>query len=71
MDIPAALPQSETLVYSTVDGHEIKLDYYLPRKASGKVPAVIYYHGGGMTAGWRRGPGFPTWLLGVFSHPTP
>ena len=67
----ATLPQPETLVYSTVDGHDIKLDYYLPRKPSGKVPAVIYYHGGGMTAGWRRGPGLPTWLLGAFSYPTP
>ncbi|OGM43315.1 hypothetical protein ABOM_008684 [Aspergillus bombycis] len=54
----------KTLVYSTVDGHEIKLDYYLPPREEGCLPAVIYYHGGGMTAGSRRGMGFPHWLYG-------
>ncbi|KAJ5744242.1 Alpha/Beta hydrolase protein [Penicillium manginii] len=55
------LPEGgQTLVYSTVDDHEIKLDYYLPR-VNGALPAVIYYHGGGMTAGSRRG-GLPRWL---------
>lgn len=66
MDMQAILPQGQTLVYSTVEGHDIKLDYYLPRNASGGLPAVIYYHGGGMTAGWRRGRDFPTWLYGIF-----
>ncbi|KAJ5976243.1 Alpha/Beta hydrolase protein [Penicillium waksmanii] len=57
------LPEGgQTLVYSTVGDHEIKLDYYLPR-ANGALPAVIYYHGGGMTAGSRRGGGLPHWLL--------
>ncbi|RAL12417.1 alpha/beta-hydrolase [Aspergillus homomorphus CBS 101889] len=64
---PPPRPQTpeggKTLVYSTVDGHDIKLDYYLPRgTTSGKLPAIIYYHGGGMTAGSRRGGHFPTWL---------
>ncbi|KAI1847549.1 hypothetical protein JX265_000800 [Neoarthrinium moseri] len=49
----------QTLVYSKVDGHEIKLDYWLPRNANGALPAVIYYHGGGMTAGSRRSFDFP------------
>ncbi|KAI1858288.1 uncharacterized protein JN550_012819 [Neoarthrinium moseri] len=49
----------QTLVYSEVDGHEIKLDYWLPRNANGALPAVIYYHGGGMTAGSRRSFDFP------------
>lgn len=58
------LPEGgQTLVYSTVGDHEIKLDYYLPR-ANGALPAVIYYHGGGMTAGSRRGGGLPHWLFG-------
>ncbi|PYH45968.1 alpha/beta hydrolase [Aspergillus saccharolyticus JOP 1030-1] len=58
------LPEGgQTLVYSTVDGHDIKLDYYLPRNTtSGNLPAIIYYHGGGMTAGSRRSGHFPTWL---------
>ncbi|KAH8685081.1 Alpha/Beta hydrolase protein [Ilyonectria robusta] len=52
----------QTLVYSTVGDHEIKLDYYLPPKANGTLPIVIYYHGGGMTAGSRRDGQFPRWL---------
>ncbi|PYH75541.1 hypothetical protein BO82DRAFT_20735 [Aspergillus uvarum CBS 121591] len=61
------LPEGgKTLVYSTVDGHDIKLDYYLPRNTtSGHLPAIIYYHGGGMTAGSRRDGHFPTWLYGA------
>ncbi|KAJ5595350.1 alpha/beta-hydrolase [Penicillium hispanicum] len=51
-----------TLVYSVVGDHEIKLDYYLPHEVAGRLPALIYYHGGGMTAGSRRGMGFPYWL---------
>ncbi|KAH8666899.1 Alpha/Beta hydrolase protein [Xylariales sp. PMI_506] len=59
----AKIPEgAQTLVYFTVDGHDVKFDYYLPRNASGKLPAVIYYHGGGMTAGSRRGMGFPGWM---------
>lgn len=57
----------QTLVYSTVGDHEIKLDYYLPPKANGALPIVIYYHGGGMTAGSRRDGQFPRWLYGKLS----
>ncbi|OJJ70437.1 hypothetical protein ASPBRDRAFT_44599 [Aspergillus brasiliensis CBS 101740] len=61
--MPPHLPEGgKTLVYFTVDGHDVKLDYYLPPNASGNLPAIIYYHGGGMTAGSRRGFGFPHWL---------
>jgi acetyl esterase/lipase len=52
----------QTLVYSTVEDHDIKLDYYLPPNAKGALPAVIYYHGGGMTAGSRKDGQFPHWL---------
>ncbi|KAH7012875.1 Alpha/Beta hydrolase protein [Ilyonectria destructans] len=52
----------QTLVYSTVEDHDIKLDYYVPTNARGTLPAVIYYHGGGMTAGSRRDFQFPRWL---------
>lgn len=53
----------QTLTYSTVGDHEIKLDYYLP-VATGRLPAIIYYHGGGMTAGSRRSVPYPGWLYG-------
>lgn len=54
----------QTLVYSVVDNHDIQLDYYLPPNATGTLPAVIYYHGGGMTAGSRRDFQFPRWIYG-------
>ena len=62
--LPTLPAGGRTLVYSTVDGHDIKLDYYMPSREEGCLPAVIYYHGGGMTAGSRRGIGFPHWLYG-------
>jgi acetyl esterase/lipase len=31
------------------DGHQIELHVYRPRDATGKLPGVVYYHGGGMT----------------------
>ncbi|BAE65967.1 unnamed protein product [Aspergillus oryzae RIB40] len=62
--LPSIPAGGKTLVYSTVDGHDIKLDYYLPSKQEGCLPAVIYYHGGGMTAGSRRSIGFQHWLYG-------
>ncbi|KAJ5353081.1 alpha/beta-hydrolase [Penicillium brevicompactum] len=58
MDFPIT---GRTLTYSTVGDHEIKLDYYLP-VATGRLPAIIYYHGGGMTAGSRRSVPYPGWL---------
>lgn len=67
--MPPRLPEGgKTLVYFTVDGHDVKLDYYLPPNASGNLPAIIYYHGGGMTAGSRRGMGFPHWLYSTSFH---
>ncbi|KAJ5632580.1 Alphabeta hydrolase fold [Penicillium lividum] len=56
------LPEGcHTVVYSTVNDHEVKLDYYLPH-TTGNLPAMIYYHGGGMSAGSRRGRGIPRWM---------
>ncbi|KAJ5920712.1 Alphabeta hydrolase fold [Penicillium verhagenii] len=56
------LPEGRhTVVYSTIDNHDVKLDYYLPR-ITGSLPAMIYYHGGGMSAGSRRGRGLPQWM---------
>ncbi|KAL4981467.1 alpha/beta-hydrolase [Aspergillus falconensis] len=54
-------PGGRTLIYSVVNDHPIKLDYYLPT-SHGALPAMIYYHGGGMTAGSRRSAGLPHWM---------
>jgi acetyl esterase/lipase len=56
-------PACRTLTYSVVNDHPIKIDYYLPA-SRGVLPAIIYYHGGGMTAGSRRSPGLPYWIYG-------
>lgn len=56
------LPEGgQTLVYHTVGDHNVKFDYYLPPDATGSLPVVIHWHGGGMTAGSRRDD-FPRWL---------
>ena len=57
------LPSRQTATYFKPDNHEVKLDYHLPA-ATGCLPAIVYYHGGGMTAGSRRTDPYPTWLHG-------
>ena len=61
-------PGGRTLTYSVVNDHPIKLDYYLPA-SRGALPAIIYYHGGGMTAGSRRSAGLPYWMYGEQTSP--
>lgn len=63
---PPPLPEGgKTLVYHSVDGHDVKLDYYAPPQSNGSLPVVIHWHGGGMTAGSRQGD-LPRWLYGIF-----
>jgi acetyl esterase/lipase len=61
------LPDSRTIVYSKADNLELKLNLYLPYNATGTLPAIICFHGGGLTVGDRH-PGLmmPVWLLGSF-----
>lgn len=48
------------VVYATVDGVDLKMDIHYPRVASGRVPAVLWVHGGGWTSGDKRvGAGTP------------
>jgi acetyl esterase/lipase len=54
-----------TATYSTVDGLEIKIDIYTTAKALGKVPGVIYFHGGGLLCGSRDDFLLPAWLKGT------
>ncbi|KAH8104539.1 alpha/beta-hydrolase [Cristinia sonorae] len=51
-----------TITYKHVDGHPILADVFLPSTARhDKVPALVYFHGGGLTVGDRRS-WFPSWL---------
>ncbi len=42
------------VTYGTADGVALKMDVYYPEAAEGAVPAVLYVHGGGWTAGDKR-----------------
>ena len=56
-----------TVTFKKVDGLELALDVYPPQELGSKpVPAVVYYHGGGLTVG-DRSSWFPTWLHGSFT----
>jgi acetyl esterase/lipase len=49
MDYP-----KQTITYKTVGTLQIKLDLYLPQNGkSGKVPVVVWFHGGGLLMGRR------------------
>jgi acetyl esterase/lipase len=64
----ANIPKPQTLVYSTIGNLEIKLDLYLPPNATGALPAIVFFHGGGLTVGDRHdGTMSATWLLGPFN----
>lgn len=39
------------IVYATVDGHELKLDLYVPQNTEGPLPLVVWIHGGAWLAG--------------------
>lgn len=58
--------KSLTFTYKSVHDHPIKVDIYPPTLGSGhrtipKVPAVLYFHGGGLAVG-DRASWFPSWL---------
>lgn len=58
-------PEPQTLTYSFVDDLEIKLDLYVPSDAQGALPAIVYFHGGGLTIGNRDiKEVHSTWLYG-------
>lgn len=46
---------TKNLVYSTANGHENKLDLYLPREKLAPKPTLIYIHGGGWVGGSKEG----------------
>jgi acetyl esterase/lipase len=44
----------KTYTYKTIGGAELKADVYSPAGAAGKLPVVIYIHGGGLIFGSRE-----------------
>lgn len=51
---PTRYQVHSNLVYSTIDGHENRLDVFRRRDAAGPHPAMIYIHGGGWTSGFKE-----------------
>lgn len=47
----------QELVFSTVNGLEIKLDVTIPSTATtaAPAPALLWWHGGGLLQGTRKG----------------
>ncbi|MBX2843101.1 MAG: alpha/beta hydrolase [Flammeovirgaceae bacterium] len=46
---------SVTITYAKKDGEELKMDVFSPKRPSGKLPLVIFLHGGGFSGGNRKG----------------
>lgn len=66
----SSIPEPKTLTYSFVDDLEIKLDLYVPPDAQGALPAIVYFHGGGLAIGNREIKEYhSTWILGPLVIP--
>jgi len=44
---PDDVAMVKDLVYAERDGHELRLDLFLPKSGAGPFPAIIFVHGGG------------------------
>jgi len=49
--IPDGIRLTRNLEYARPDGHPLKLDIYLPEKPVGKLPVIVWIHGGS----WKSG----------------
>jgi acetyl esterase/lipase len=62
--LTASVPQPfevevKTLTYASRDGQDLLLDLYLPKNARGRLPVIVFLHGGGWSGGTRTtGPDF-------------
>ena len=54
-------------IYKTVDACLISLDVHLPDDAHEPLPILVWFHGGGLLQGWRKGLA-PHLLRGVRRH---
>lgn len=55
-----------TVAYKKIGDLILHIDVHPPTpKSDGPVPAIVYFHGGGMTVG-DRASWFPAWLRSLF-----
>lgn len=52
---PPAYPPSKSVVYKTVEGIDFAIDIYNPEghSASDRKPAILFFHGGSWSGGWK------------------
>lgn len=51
--------QMQTLTYASRDGADLVLDLYRPATSTGRLPVIVFLHGGGWSGGTRTtGPDF-------------
>ena len=52
---PPEFPPSKSVVYKTIDGVDLEMDFYLPEgfQASDHRAAVVFFHGGSWSSGWK------------------
>jgi acetyl esterase/lipase len=48
---PKGVDIERNITFASVDGHDLKLDLYVPHGAQSSLPVVVWIHGGG----WFRG----------------
>jgi acetyl esterase/lipase len=51
LEVPQNIQLDRDVVYATINGHGLKLDIAYPKDNKGKLPAVVYIHGGGFSGG--------------------
>ncbi|GAA5900641.1 hypothetical protein JCM5296_006735 [Sporobolomyces johnsonii] len=68
MSAPTPAPAAKSLVFRSVDGIDIELDFVLPPDASKENPVgiLVWWHGGGLLQGSRKG--IPPHLLAAPSE---
>lgn len=49
--VPPSVSMMPDVAYKDVDGKSLHLDLFVPKVGSGRLPTVLFYHGGG----WSRG----------------
>jgi acetyl esterase/lipase len=49
--VPQGAKVERDIVYAKVAGQDLHLDLYVPASASGKLPVIVWIHGGGWTMG--------------------
>lgn len=56
---PKYAVEMKTLTYASPGGQDLLLDLYIPQGVSGRIPVIVFLHGGGWSGGTRTtGPDF-------------